>query len=38
VAVFRGGNWYILQSSNSQFVAVQFGLATDKPIPNSFVQ
>jgi subtilisin-like proprotein convertase family protein len=38
VAVFRGGSWYILQSSNSQFVAVQFGLANDKPIPNSFVQ
>ncbi len=38
VAVFRNGNWYILQSSNAQFFAVQFGLATDKPIPNSFVQ
>ena len=38
VAVFRNGSWYILQSSNAQFAAVQFGIANDKPIPNSFVQ
>ena len=35
VGVFRGGNWYILQGSDLQFRAVNFGLATDKPIPNS---
>ncbi len=39
VAVFRptSGTWYVLQSSNSQFFAVPFGLEGDRPIPNAFV-
>ncbi|HEX8564478.1 MAG TPA: hypothetical protein VF648_02330 [Pyrinomonadaceae bacterium] len=37
VAVFRDGNWYWLNSSNNQFRAVQWGLASDKPIPAAFV-
>ncbi len=39
VAIFRpsGGTWYVLQSSNSQFFAVPFGLEGDRPIPNAFV-
>jgi len=32
VTVFRDGVWY-LQQSQSGFVAVQFGLANDVPIP-----
>lgn len=39
VAVFRPSNgvWYYLQSSNGNFVAKQFGIDTDTPIPNIFV-
>jgi hypothetical protein len=36
VAVFRNGTWYLLQSTNG-FTGVQFGEATDRPIPNAFV-
>lgn len=35
--VFRDGNWYRLNSSSNQFFAVQFGIITDKPVPNAFV-
>lgn len=34
--VFRGGNWYILQSSNGGFTATGWGLATDKPVVGKF--
>lgn len=39
IAVFRPSNgvWYYLQSSNGNFVAKQFGINTDTPIPNIFV-
>ena len=37
VAVFRAGVWYILQSSDNQFRAVQFGAATgDVPAQGDF--
>ena len=36
VAVNRGGFWYILNSSNNQFVAVQFGAAQDKLVPADY--
>ncbi len=35
-AVFRSGTWYIQNSSNNQFRAVQFGLAGDKPVPGDY--
>ena len=34
-AVFRNGTWF-LQQSTADFSAVQFGLATDKPIPAAY--
>ena len=36
IAVFRAGTWYLLRSA-SGFTGVQFGAATDKPVPNAFV-
>ena len=38
IAVFRpsNGTWYI-QRSQSSFTALDFGYATDKPLPNAFV-
>jgi murein DD-endopeptidase MepM/ murein hydrolase activator NlpD len=38
IAVFRDGNWYRLNSSNNSFYGEQFGIITDKPIPNAFVR
>ncbi|HVE57257.1 MAG TPA: FG-GAP-like repeat-containing protein [Pyrinomonadaceae bacterium] len=37
LAVYRDGTWYVLQTSNSQAFAVQFGLASDKPVPAAFI-
>lgn len=34
--VFRDGVWYVLQSSNNQLLAAQWGVATDKPVPADF--
>lgn len=36
IVVFRDGNWYMIQSRNFNFRAVQFGQANDKPIPGDF--
>ena len=36
LAVFRGGAWYILRSSDNAFVGLQFGLSQDKPIPADY--
>jgi hypothetical protein len=36
LAVYREGDWYLLQSS-AGFRAIQFGTAQDRPIPNAFV-
>jgi len=36
VAVFRDGNWYISNSSNGLFRAVQFGSPGDVPVPNAY--
>jgi uncharacterized delta-60 repeat protein len=38
VAVFRPSNgyWYRVNSSNGQFIAVQFGIAEDKPVPADY--
>ena len=38
IAVFRTGIWYRLNSSNNSFYGEQFGIITDKPIPNAFVR
>jgi murein DD-endopeptidase MepM/ murein hydrolase activator NlpD len=38
VAVFRTGVWYRLNSSNNSFYGEQYGVITDKPIPNAFVR
>jgi CubicO group peptidase (beta-lactamase class C family) len=38
IAVFRAGIWYRLNSSNNSFYGEQFGVITDKPIPNAFVR
>ncbi|HEX8637876.1 MAG TPA: VCBS repeat-containing protein [Pyrinomonadaceae bacterium] len=40
VAVFRPGNnaWYRLNSANGNFISVQFGTDSDKPVPSVFVQ
>ena len=32
IAVFRGGNWYILKSSDGTFTAYNWGLANDIPV------
>ena len=37
VAVFRSGIWYYQKSSNSEITGVNFGTATDKPIPGAFI-
>lgn len=37
ISVFREGNWYRLNSTNSQFYAVQFGVVEDKPVPAAFI-
>ncbi len=36
VAVFRNGNWYVMRSA-SGFMATQFGLSSDQPVPAAFV-
>lgn len=36
IAVFRGGAWYWLNSFNNSFNGVQFGAATDKPVPADY--
>jgi hypothetical protein len=36
VAVFREGNWYISNSSNGQFRAIQFGSPNDVAVPNAY--
>jgi uncharacterized delta-60 repeat protein len=36
IAVFRAGTWYLLQTTNN-FASVQFGLASDRPIPGAYV-
>ena len=38
IAVYRGGFWYILQSTNGQTTGAHFGLEADRPIENSFLQ
>ncbi len=35
-AVYRGGYWYVLQSSSSQILSIQFGATTDKPLSGDF--
>ncbi len=35
-AVYRGGVWYIWQSSNGQVRVAQFGLPSDKPVAGDF--
>lgn len=36
IAVYRGGVWYRLKSSNGTFDAIAFGATTDKPAPADF--
>lgn len=36
MAVFRNGNWYFQQSSDNAFRAIQFGIASDKPVPADY--
>jgi hypothetical protein len=38
LSVFRpsAGSWYISNSSNNQFIAIQFGVAEDKPLVGDF--
>ena len=36
MAVFRYGNWYILNSADGQFKGVQFGQADDIPVPGDY--
>ena len=36
IAVFRNGFWYILNSTNGQFRAVQFGSTGDVAVPNAY--
>lgn len=38
VAVYRNGTWYVLQSSNGGISVRQFGLASDRPVPASYLQ
>jgi hypothetical protein len=35
VAVFRGGTWYLLQST-AGFRGITFGIATDLPVPADY--
>ncbi len=35
-AVFRAGIWYILNSSDNNYISVQFGLPTDVPLPPAY--
>jgi uncharacterized delta-60 repeat protein len=35
-AVFRGGTWYVLNSSDNSFFGVQFGVASDIPMPADY--
>ena len=37
IAVFRDGMWY-LQKSSQGFIATQFGLSSDKSIPNAYIR
>jgi len=37
VAVYRSGNWYILRSSDGNFVSELFGLSTDVPIATGYL-
>ena len=36
IAVFRGGTWYVLRSSDLSYFAASFGLAGDKPTQGDF--
>lgn len=38
LAVYRGGAWYIINSGNNSFTALNFGLANDKPIQSAYTQ
>ncbi len=40
IALFRPSNgvWYYLKSSDGSFVAKQFGINTDTPVPSIFIQ
>ena len=35
-AFYRNGDWWILKSSDSQSIAVHFGIATDRVVPAEF--
>ena len=38
LAVFRGGNWYVMRRVDNQFVGVTFGTSTtDVPIPAAYL-
>ena len=37
IAVFRNGTWYIIQSLNGKFEAVQLGESDDQPIPAAYL-
>ena len=36
IAVYRGGNWYQLDSFTGNFSGVKFGSSTDKPVPADY--
>lgn len=38
IAVWRDGVYYVLQSTNAQLSAQQFGAPTDTPVASAFVQ
>jgi hypothetical protein len=39
LAVFRPstGNWYVLQSSNNALTGINWGLASDVPVPSAYI-
>ena len=37
-AVFRNGTWYLQQQNTNNFTAIQWGVATDKPVSAAFIQ
>jgi hypothetical protein len=37
IAIYRDGVWWWLSSLDSQVRTVQFGIASDKPMPAAFV-
>jgi hypothetical protein len=36
LTVFRGGLWYVLKSSNGQWIGASFGVSDDKPVEGDF--